>query len=1048
MVLRQITSSSLAACLLLTFATRAAAEGIADRVRFNRDVRPILSDTCFKCHGFDKAARKADLRLDLRAEAIVPRHGDNHQVPIVPGDPKNSAVWQRIVTEDPNDLMPPPDSHLVLTPKQKETIRLWIAQGAEYEGHWAFIPPARLAVPEVKQASWARNPIDQFVLERLEREGLQPSPEAEKETLIRRATLDLTGLPPTPSEVDAFLSDPSTGAYEKLVDRLLASPRYGERMAVAWLDAARYADTSGYQADWERHMWPWRDWVVRAFNANMPFDQFTVEQLAGDMLPSPTIDQRLASGFNRNHRINDEGGIIPEEYAVEYVVDRVETTAAVWLGLTAGCARCHDHKYDPISQKEFYRLYAYFNNVPENGMDGRSGYATPFMRVPAPEMIQTVETLERDAEALAKQLEVETPESAERRARWERETLAALGARGTDPWRTGKIENATGKGVRLYPQPDGSVVPMNILEDDTDYDITLRNDAIDRVTAIRLEAMTDPSLPNGQVGPGDGNFLLSEVAVSVISPGSDAAVAAAGKPAPVKIRTAFADYEQDKYPIANAIDGKPDTHWSIDGDVLRGQRTAVFVFDKPIEAAKRAKFVVRLKQGMKTSARQMIGRARVMFTDRAETAMTPLDALPGDVIAALQTESANRSPVQADLIVREFRRLDPGRAAMMKQLVATHRKAADITADGTPVMVMQEMATPRDTYLLKRGQYDQPDTSERLMPGVPASIPVAGMPPPGNRLELARWLVDSGNPLTARVTVNRVWQSLFGTGIVKTSEDFGAQGEWPSHPELLDWLATEFVRSGWDVKALNRLIVTSATYRQSSRVTPLLRERDPENRLLARGSRYRLDSHAVRDNALAVSGLLVGKVGGPPVKPYQPPGLWEELSFKKKTTIDEYVQDHGDKLYRRTLYTFWKRPAPPPALAIFDAAGREMCTVRLGRTHTPLQALNLLNDIAYVEAARKLGERMMREGGSTPTDRLAYGFRLSTSRRPDARELASLLKGFEQYAARFRTDRAAAKELLGVGESPADKSFDPAELAAYTASANVLLNLDETLTKE
>jgi hypothetical protein len=663
MVVRRITSLSLTACVLLTFAARAAA-GAGDssgRVRFNRDVRPILSDTCFKCHGFDKAARKADLRLDLRDEAVVPRHGDNHQVPIVPGDPKNSTIWQRISAQNPEDLMPPPDSHLVLTPTQKETIRRWIAQGAEYEGHWAFIPPARPPVPEVKQASWARNPIDRFVLERLEREGLQPSPEADKETLIRRATLDLTGLPPTLSEVEGFLADPSTGAYEKLVDRLLASPRYGERMAVAWLDAARYADTSGYQADWERYMWPWRDWVVRAFNANMPFDEFTVEQLAGDMLPSPTVDQRLASGFNRNHRINDEGGIIPEEYAVEYVVDRVETTAAVWLGLTAGCARCHDHKYDPLSQKEFYRLYAYFNNVPENGMDGRAGYATPYMRLPARDKIPAIEALERDADALAKQLQVETPESAARRARWERETLAALGARGADPWRTGKLEDATGKGIRLYPQPDGAVVPMNILEDDTNYDITLRNDALDRVTAIRLEAMTDPSLANGQVGPGDGNFLLSEVEVSVIAAGSGEA--ATRKPAPVKIRTAFADYEQDQYPVTNAIDGKPRTHWAVDGDVLRGQRTAVFVFDKPVEAARGAKFVVRLKQGSKKSARQMIGRARVTFTDRAESPMTALDALPGDVEAALRVDPAKRSAAQAELVAREFRRLDPDRSS-------------------------------------------------------------------------------------------------------------------------------------------------------------------------------------------------------------------------------------------------------------------------------------------------------------------------------------------------------------------------------------------------
>ena len=729
-----------------------------DRVVFNRDVRPILSDTCFKCHGPDAAKREGKLGLATREAAIAPR--DHALSAIVPGKPLDSEAYRRLISDDPNKRMPPPDSGMALTPAQINTLKRWIEQGAEYQSHWSFMPPATPPLPDVSDVSWCRNPIDRFVLARLDHEKLKPSPEAARETLIRRVALDVTGLPPTPAEVDAFVADASPDAYEKVVDRMLASPRYGERMAQHWLDAARYADTAGYQADWERSMWPWRDWVVRAFNANVPFDRFTVEQLAGDMLPDATLDQRLATGFNRNHRINDEGGIIPEEYAVEYVVDRVETTAAVWLGLTAGCARCHDHKYDPLSQREFYRLFAYFNNVPEVGQDGRKGYAEPHIVVPTP---------------------------------------------GFGP-----------------PQ-------------------------------------------------------------------------------------------------------------------------------------------------------------------------------------------------------------------------------------GTPVMVMREMATPRDTYLLKRGLYDQPDESEKLSPGIPAALltSASSQKHPNNRLELARWLVAPENPLTARVTVNRFWQQLFGTGLIKTSEDFGAQGEFPSHPELLDWLATEFVRIGWDVKAFHKLVLTSATYRQSSRLTPELRERDPENRLLARGSRYRLDSHAVRDNALAVSGLLVEKPGGPPVKPYQPPGLWEELSFGNgKTTIDKYVQDTGDKLYRRTLYTFWKRTVPPPALAIFDAAGRETCTVRLGRTNTPLQALNLLNDVTYVEAARKLAERMMREGGSTPTERLTYGFRLATSRRPSPREVASLLRGFEQYSSTYRSERAAAEALLAVGESPRDATLAAAELAAYTASANVLLNLDETITRE
>ena len=793
-----------------------------DKVAFNRDVRPILSDTCFKCHGPDAARREGNLSLVTRDDALAPRAGGGSAPAVVPGRPGDSEAYRRLVTDDPKKRMPPAGSGVpALAPEQVETIRRWIEQGAEYQAHWAFIPPVAPAIPETSEPSCSRNPVDRFVRDRLDREGLRPSPEASRETLIRRASLDLTGIPPTPAEVDAFVADASPDAYEKVVDRLLASPRYGERMAQSWLDAARYADTAGYQADWERSMWPWRDWVIRAFNDNMPFDRFTVEQLAGDMLPDATVQQKLATGFNRNHRINDEGGIIPAEYAVEYVVDRVETTAAVWLGLTAGCARCHDHKYDPLSQREFYRLYAYFNNVPEVGQDGRKGYAEPHIVVPTP------------------------------------------------GW------------------------------------------------------------------------------------------------------------------------GPPE---------------------------------------------------------------------------------------------------------------------------GTPVMVMQEMSPPRDTYLLKRGAYDQPDTSEKLTPGIPAALASAltsaagispspgtpgegggeGLPPrsgdanaqrptpnverpigesdverstldvgsshsphlprtpePRNRLELARWLVATGNPLTARVTVNRFWQHLFGVGLVKTSEDFGAQGEYPSHPELLDWLATEFVRTGWDVKALHKLVVTSATYRQSSRATPALRERDPENRLLARGARFRLDAHAVRDNALAAGGLLVEKLGGPPVKPYQPPGLWEELSFGNgKTTIDKYVQGTGGQLYRRTLYTFWTRTVPPPALAIFDAGGREACTVRLGRTNTPLQALNLLNDVTYMEAARELAERMMRDGGASPADRLAHGFRVATARRPDARELASLLRGFGQYAGTYRADPAAAAALLSVGESPRDPALDPAELAAYAAAANVLLNLDETMTRE
>ena len=1049
----------LAAALLCGLSpVRASANAPPQTVSFNRDVRPILSDTCFKCHGPDKAQIKGNLSLHTREDAIA---GRKSGAAIVPGKPDESEAYRRLVTSDPQKQMPPPDSGMALTPAQIRTLRAWIEQGAVYERHWSFNPPVTPPLPEVKRGGWARNPIDRFVLARLEQEGLSPAAEAEPATLLRRVSLDLTGLPPTPAEVDSFLNDPSPGAYERAVDRLLASPRYGERMAVTWLDAARYADTSGYQADWERHMWPWRDWVVRAFNANMPFDQFTVEQLAGDMLPDATTDQRLASGFNRNHRINDEGGIIPEEYAVEYVVDRVETTSAVWLGLTAGCARCHDHKYDPISQKEFYRLYAYFNNVPERGQDGRAGFATPFIRIPTPEQTAIVERREREAAAVARQLDADAPGAAARRAQWERDLAAALAARGADPWHAGEIAGVNAGSLELHPRPDGSLVAMNITGDTSTYTITLRNRDLDRVTAIRVEAMTDPSVPGGQLAPGDGNFLLNEFEVSLPGAGDDAAAGKAigkgkrkGKgrakatPGALKIRSAYADYEQADHPIAHAIDGKPATAWAVDGDFISGQRTAVFVLDEPLESAKDVELVVRLQQGKKELPKQLMTRVRVTLTDQPEPRLAPLDAVPLDVAAAVVLEPAKRTPEQAELLASYFRRQDPERASLSKQYVALRREAVDAAASGTPVMVMQEMTPRRDTYLLKRGLYDQPDTSEKLSPGVPAAVARPGQTAPRDRLELARWLVDPANPLTPRVTVNRFWQSLFGIGIVKTSEDFGLQGEWPSHPELLDWLATEFVRTGWDVKALHKLIVTSATYRQSSKLSPTLRERDPDNRLMARGSRFRLDAHAVRDNALAVSGLLGERLGGKPVKPYQPPGLWEELSFNNKTSVDEYKQDHGESLYRRTMYTFWKRTVPPPALAIFDAAGRETCTVRLGRTNTPLQALNLLNDVVYVEAARKLGERMLREGGVTPSDRLIHGFRLATARRPDAREQASLERALGRYVDRFKSDPDAAKSLLKFGESPADASLDPVELASYAAIGNVLLNLDETVTKE
>jgi hypothetical protein len=622
--------------------------------------------------------------------------------------------------------------------------------------------------------------------------------------------------------------------------------------------------------------------------------------------------------------------------------------------------------------------------------------------------------------------------------------LADLAAPGEHKWSAGHLVRATATDAALLRKPDGSAAVTDITNNQLTYEMTVKSD-LDRVTAVRLEVLPD-DLPDRRLGPSDGNFLLTDVQIELDSPtaaGKSKTAARHGKP--MKIRSAAADYAQDAHPIAMAIDGKPDTGWSVDGDILHGQRTALFVLDTPVQD-KGATLTVRLVQGSKRP-QQVMSRVRLSLTSDADPALGPLDVLPEAAIAALQVAPEGRTSEESAELAAAFRRVDPERAPLYRNLVVAGRSALDLASTGTAVMVMQELPRHRDTYLLKRGQYDQPDKSEKLSPGIPASLTVSGSKPPATRLEFARWLVSPQNPLTARVAVNRFWQMYFGTGIVKTVEDFGAQGEWPSHPELLDFLATQFMQSSWDVKAMQRLIVTSAAYRQSSRATPALLERDPENRLLARGPRFRLDAFALRDNALAVSGLLVDKVGGPPVKPYQPPGLWEELAFSKKTTVDTYVQGKGEDLYRRSMYTFWKRTVPPPALAIFDAAGREQCSVRVGRTNTPLQALNLLNDVTYVESARALAQRIMREGGADAADRLAFGWRLATARRPSETEAQAMGRALDRYLKKFRDDPAAAKALLSVGESPRDTTLDPVEHAAYTAIANVLLNLDETLTK-
>ncbi|MCG8583459.1 MAG: PSD1 and planctomycete cytochrome C domain-containing protein [Pirellulales bacterium] len=733
--------------VISAFTASAVAE---DKVRFNRDVRPILSNNCFECHGFDAKARAAELRLDTREGATAELESGEGSA-VVPGKPAESVLLARITSHDVDEKMPPADSGKKLTAVQIETLKKWIAQGANYESHWSFVPPESSAPPKVSKSAWPRNLIDHFILARLESDGLTASPEADRRTLIRRVALDVTGLPPTRVEIAQYVEDKSPDAYEKMVDRYLASPRYGEHMARYWLDLARYADSNGYQYDTERTMWVWRDWVIHAYNSNMPFDQFTIEQLAGDLLPNATPHQVLATGFNRNHPITIEGGIIDEEYRTEYVLDRLVTTSTVWMGLTMGCARCHDHKFDPVSQKEFYQLSAFFNQVPERGMRG----FTPNQTIASP--------------------------------------------------------------------------------------------------------LADPK---------------------------------------AKV----------KYPAT---------------------------------------------------------------------------------------------------------------------------------------MVMRDSPKPRTTHFLILGQYDR--KGEVVSPGVPASLVPMADDAPQNRLGFARWLMNEKHPLTARVAVNRYWQRLFGTGLVKTLEDFGFQGEWPSHPALLDALAVRFSKD-WDVKAIQRLMLTSATYRQSARVSKELYERDPENRLLARGPRFRLDAEQIRDQALAVSGLLVEKIGGPSVYPYQPKGLWLELNNRPGYS-KAYKPGTGESLYRRSMYTFWKRTVLSPMLKTFDAPGREFCTVARSRTNTPLQALLLLQGPQFVEAARHLAQRMMKEGGTDVESRIAFGFELVTGRVPTSREAELLTNAYRGRLAFFKNNNDAAKTMVSVGASPRDTKLDIAEHAAWTEIARLLLNLDETVTR-
>ncbi len=1030
-------------------------------LEFNRDVRPILSDACFQCHGPDKAKRKAQLHFDTAEGA---------RAALTPGKPNESELIHRITTTDSMKRMPPPSAAVTLTAKQIDTLKQWIKEGAKWQKHWAFLPPTRPVLPVIKNNTWPRNAIDHFVLAKLEAEGLAPSPEADPVTLIRRMSLDLTGLPPTVAEVDEINKAwHAAGAKREFVvgqlaDRLLASPRYGERMAQRWLDGARYADTNGYQTDGERVMWRWRDWVIEAFNNNMPFDRFTIEQIAGDMLPNATLEQKIATGFNRNHRGNSEGGVIPEEYAVEYVVDRVDTTSTVWLGLAAGCARCHDHKYDPLSQKEFYQLFAYFNNIPERGKAIKYGNSPPYIKSPTREQAKKLAELQAAADRAVAKVHADRFNISTLQGAWEK--TVAPNQKIDWSFRYDQVAHFPLDSLAVYPMAKASTAALRSLHGAPTLGRGIIGDGVHLDGKSWLDAgdavgfgFFDKFSFGVWIKPAqaDAGAILSKMVDTDRADGYSLSLING------KIHVHFVKRWLDDAIRLETVDGLEAKQWHHVFVSYDGSREAKGI--KVYLDGKLAKLKVNLddlNQNFNTKEPFRIGAGGGsrfhgdiddlrIYDDVIDPENVAVIANLDSITSIIAIPHNRRTPAQTRKLHLYHLEERGGRFFESYKTSLLARKALEKYDASIPTtMVMEEMPMPRDTHILLRGEYDKKGV--KVLPALPAAFPRLPKDAPNNRLGFAKWLVAPENPLTARVAVNRHWQMLFGTGIVKTVEDFGAQGDWPSHPELLDWLAVEFMNplasrerkrlEAWDTKRLLKLIVTSATYRQSSRVTPALLQKDPDNRLLARGPRFRLSADIIRDQALFASGLLVEKEGGPSVKPYQPAGLVMEL-----TGTEEYEPDHGEKLYRRSLYTFWKRTIAPPTLMTFDAANRETCVVRETRTNTPLQALNLMNDVTFVEAARVLAERVMKKEADTGS-RLALAWRLAAARSPSPTELRILRAALDRHHTHYRDHRPAALKLVSTGESPRDKRLDVAEHAAYAAVCNLILNLDEVITKE
>ncbi|MFN9371535.1 MAG: PSD1 and planctomycete cytochrome C domain-containing protein [Planctomycetaceae bacterium] len=1014
----------------------------ADEVQFGRDILPILSAHCFACHGPDAQARKADLRLDVAEGALAQRDSGPA---LTAGSLDQSEVWQRIISTDESLVMPPPSTKKPLTDGQKELLKKWIEQGAKYQRHWSFTPPVKPEVPAVEKAGWQQNPIDRFLLARMREKGLEPRPEASKPTLIRRVAFALTGLPPTPAEVEAFEADTTPQAYENMVNRYLASPRYGEEMARHWLDVARYADTHGLHLDNLREMWAYRDWVVGAFNRNLPFDQFTIEQLAGDKLPNPTREQLIATGFNRCNVTTSEGGSIDAEFLFRYAVDRTATTLQAWMGLTGGCAVCHDHKYDPLTQREFYSLYSFFYSAADPAMDRNINTTDPFLRLPNPEQEQDLAAL-RQAEQQARQAFDEwlakqdpaDPASQPPAAvpvavedvwfddEFPLNARLSCSSRNASTWSVAPRTPVV-SGLRALRQAFASSytdkaenfgVPVTVPAK-ARFSIFVRIDPKEPPQTLMLELNTTKGVRRALWGNAE-----------------KMGGGAVGSPERLRVGDIPTDGAWNRLEVTGE-------QWQLTGGeavrgITLGQFGGVVDWDRLAvagelapEADPRASFVAWWKDRTGVDTPGIPADLAAPLKEGPEKEVAP------EIKARLRQYFLQTAARPASADWRQARaRLDLARA---------QRLVLEESLPGT--FIFKDLDQPRDAFVMTRGQYDKP--GEKVTPAVPAIFPPLKLDDPNrrpNRLDLARWLMAEENPLPARVTVNRLWQQFFGTGLVKTSDDFGAQGEPPSHPELLDWLAVQYRELGWNTKEFVKQMLLSSAFRQDARVAPEVLAKDPENRLYARGPRFRLDAEQIRDNALFVSGLINLKMGGPGVRPYQPPNIWEPVGYADSNTRF-YLQDHGEDLYRRSLYCFLKRTAPPPFMSNFDGPNREQLCARRERTNTPLQALQLMNDTQQFEAARVFAERILEEGGSSTEDRLRFALRTVLARTPAAEELTLLTRAVDHYRERYAADPQGARQVIHVGEAAVRSEASPTDLAAWTLVANLILNLDETVTR-